>query len=136
MNLYFFICMGLDGCGSVSMGTCGGLSVETHVVLSIDVEFTMYGKGLGRELLGSSVVMCVYGSSLCVDSLCVSGSLTLYICLSVSVSLKCFITSLETSFISFYPSTKPYKDFLASLLSFIKKKHEMRSTAKAPSTQH
>lgn len=82
--------------------------------------------------------MCVYGTSLCVDSLClcVSGSLTLYICLSVSVSLKCFITSLETSFISFYLSTKRYKDFLASLLlSFLKKKHEMRPTAKATSTQ-
>lgn len=65
MNLYFFICMGLNRCGSVSMGTCRGLSAETHGVLSVDVEFTMCGKGLGRELLGSSVVH-VYMGVLCV----------------------------------------------------------------------
>lgn len=57
--------MGLNGCGSVSMGTCRGLSMETHGVLSVDVEFTMCGKGLGRELLGGSVV-CVYMELLCV----------------------------------------------------------------------
>lgn len=61
MCIFLFVqtSMGVGLCRVVSMGTRRGLSVETHGVLSVGVEFPMCDKGLGRELLRSSVV-CVY----------------------------------------------------------------------------
>lgn len=68
------------------MWVCVGLSLWVHVgdslwkhrVFSVDVEFPMCGKGLGRELLGISVV-CVYMRVLWVQTVCVClfGFLTL-----------------------------------------------------------